>query len=116
MAKQSTHWNPSDLSHRFTVSFFRAVYADEPAFVTETNARKNKELNYYNVADYDNTTEAQICAGQLVVYMENQGIPYHKDKTRAACYATLADHLKQGDGLVLKTADIVDDYFKFLGE
>ena len=116
MAKQSTQWNPSDLSHRYTVSFFRAIYGDDPAFVTETSSRKNKELNYYNVADYDNTTEAQICAGQLVVYMENQGIPYHTGKTQAACYTALADHLKKSDDVVLKTADIVDDYFKFLGE
>uniref|UniRef100_A0A486XP31 Uncharacterized protein n=1 Tax=Rheinheimera sp. BAL341 TaxID=1708203 RepID=A0A486XP31_9GAMM len=48
--------------------------------------------------------------------MENQGIPYHTGKTRAACYTALADHLKESDDVVLKTADIVDDYFKFLGE
>lgn len=116
MSNASTQWDPLNLSHRFTVSFFSSVYSDNPGFVTSRNDIKNKELNYYNIADGDNTTEAQICAGQLIVYMEKQGIPYHFEKTRAACYAALTRHLNISDGLVLETADIVDEYFSFFGE
>jgi len=115
MSNTSTKWDHSDLSHRYTVSFFSSVYSDKPLFITGNEVRKNEELYYFNISK-DNITEAMICAGQLVVYIEKQGIPYHIEKTRAECYAALADHLKDPNGLVLKTADIVDEYFRFLGE
>jgi hypothetical protein len=116
MTSTSTTWNTSDLSHRFTASFFRSSYGDTPSFVMGDKDRKNNELNYFNIADYDNETEAQICAGLLVAYMENQGIPYHDGKKRGKCFEALSEHLKKADGKVLVTADVVDEYFKFLGE
>lgn len=113
---QSDAWDPSDLSHRFTVSFFSSQYGDDPKFITRAKTRQNKDLNYYNIASSDNDTNATICAGLLVSYMEAQGIPYHTKKNRAGCFADLVSHLKAGNGTVLYTADIIDHYFKFLGE
>lgn len=113
---QSTSWDASDLSHRYTVSFFNSQYGDEPKFVTRAKTRQNKDLKYFNIAGSDNQANATICAGLLVSYMEAQGIPYHRDKDRAGCFADLVPHLQQASGTVLYTADIIDHYFKFLGE
>jgi len=114
--EQSVTWDPSDLSHRFTVSFFSSQYGDDPTFITRAKTRQNKDLNYFNIAGSNNDTNATICAGLLVSYMEAQGIPYHSNKDRAGCFTDLVIHLKTGSGTVLYTADIIDHYFKFLGE
>lgn len=112
----SEKWDPQNLSHRYTVSFFKNSYGDEPTFMTASDDRLNSELTYFNVSTNDSTVEAQICAGLCIVYMENQGLVYHDGKTRAECYAALVEHLSKGGGKVLYTADIVDYYFKFSGE
>jgi len=112
----TTQWDPRNLSHRYTVSFFRNSYGDEPTFIVATAERSNSELNYFNIAANGNAIEAQICAGLCVVYMENQGLAYHNGKTRSDCYSALVDHLSKGDGLVLYTADIVDHFYRFAGE
>ena len=69
---------------------------------------KNSELTYFNVADHDNTVEAQMCASLCIAYMENQGLPYHEGRTIKACYEMLVNHLTDGEGKVLYMADIVD--------
>ena len=115
-SRRSEAWDAQNLAHRYTVSFFKSQYGDDPDFVTSTNKRKNNELTYFNVADPDNETNATICAGLLVTYMQAQGIPYHKDKNRNACFAALSQHLKDGGAAVLLTADIVDDHFRFMNE
>lgn len=113
---KSTEWDASNLAHRYTVSFYKFKYGDKPKFVTKTAARQNQEMNYFNIADPNNNTNAIICAGLLVDYMEAQGIPYHTDKTRHSCFKKLCTHLKKAEEKVLRTADIVDDHFKFSGE
>ena len=114
--EKSAGWKMRDLSHRFTISFFASQYGEDPAFLKSTKNRKNKELVYFNIAASDNETNATICAGLLVTYIQAQGIPYEPNKDRAGCFAALSEHLKNGEGTVLYTADIVDHYFKFLGE
>ena len=113
---RSSNWDATDLSHRFTVSFFAQQYNEDPAFISATKDRKNSELLYLNIAGSNNITNATICAGLLVNYMEAQGIPYHAGKSRPGCLNKLRDHLKRGAGKVLFTADIVDHWFRFLGE
>lgn len=112
----SPDWSDTNLAHRFTVSFFKSQYGDDPAFVTATKDRKNSEMLYYNAAAADNETNATICAGLMVNYMEAQGIPYHAGRGRAGCFGDLSRHLKRSDGTVLRSADIVDHYFRFLNE
>lgn len=114
--EKSEAWDPTDLSHRFTVSFFAYKYNDDPKHITRSKARKNKDLAYFNIAASDNETNATICAGLLVTYIEAQGVSFHEGKGRAGCFADLSAHLKVASGTVLYTADIVDHYFKFLGE
>jgi hypothetical protein len=112
----SSNWDAQNMAHRFTVSFFKAIYSDDPLFVTSSSERKNSELNYYNLAATDNIIQGQICAGSCIVYMENQGLSYHQDKKREDLFTMLAAHLAKSDGLVLYTADIIDYFFKFAGE
>ena len=112
----SDNWNAANLAHRYTVSFFKSQYGDEPSFVTATANRLNQELAYYNIAGGDNETNATICAGLMVSYMEAQGIPYHQGRTRSECFELLTNHLKGADGKVLYSADVIDYHFKFLGE
>lgn len=112
----SEKWDPTNLAHRYTVSFFKWKYGDEPDFITGSAERENQELNYYNISDPDNDVGAVICSGLLVNYMEAQGIPYHDGKTRKKCFNMLSRHLKKAEGMVLYTADIIDHHFKFLGE
>lgn len=112
----SDSWDPRDLSHRYTVSFFKKEYGDDPKFIVASNDRRNDELNYFNIAASGNSTNAEICAGLLVSYMESQGIPYHDGKDRTGCFNDSKKHLAKADGKVLFTADIVDHYFRFLGE
>lgn len=114
--KTATHWDASNLAHRYTVSFFKWKYGDAPAFITASTERRNRELNYFNIADADNRTNATICAGLLVDYLEAQGIPYHADSGRKACFDALVPQLQGADNAVLSTADLVDHYFQFLGE
>lgn len=112
----SDRWDPHDLPQRYTVSFFKWKFGDEPAFITATPERQNQELNYYNIADSDNETNADICSGLLVDYMEAQGIPYHKNKNRNECFKMLSRHLRKADGKVLYITDIIDHHFLFIGE
>ena len=112
----SEKWELTNLAHRFTVSFFKSQYGDDPQTIFGDDAYPNQELIYFNIADSDNTTEATICAGLLVNYIEAQGIPYHEGGKRNDCFNELVPHMSDGDGLVLYTADIIDKYFKFLGE
>jgi hypothetical protein len=112
----SEAWDMTDLSHRFTISFYVSQYGEDPNFIKRSKNRKNSELLYYDIAAPDNDTNATICAGLLVTYVQAQGIPYHDGKDRDGCFAALTEHLKKGNGKVLFTADIVDHYFKFLGE
>ncbi len=104
---QSEDWIVTNLAHRFTVSFFRSQYGDDPAVIASRSDTKNKELVYFNDADPDNDTAATICAGLLVSYMESQGIPYHDDKTRKMCFDMLCSHLSHADETVLLTADLI---------
>ena len=112
----SREWDLTNLAHRYTVSFFKSQYGDDPQAIFADNEYPNRELIYFNIADPDNTTEATICAGLLVNYIEAQGIPYHEDGSRNDCFNELVPHLSVGDSHVLYTADIIDHYFKFLGE
>jgi len=116
--EKSGTWDPADLAHRYTVSFFAYKYNDDPKFITKSKSRQNKELAYFNIAASNNETNATICAGLLVSYIEAQGVPFHagKDRDRAGCFADLSAHLKVATGTALYTADIVDHYFKFFGE
>ncbi|MEO1201095.1 MAG: hypothetical protein AAFX10_00215 [Pseudomonadota bacterium] len=114
--EKSATWDMGDLSHRFTISFFASEYREDPKFIKRSKNRRNDELAYYNIAAADNDTNATICAGLLVTYVQAQGIPYHSGKDRAGCFKTLTEHLKKANGKVLYTADIVDHYFRFLGE
>lgn len=119
---KSEKWNAKDLSHRYLVSFLKSQYGDSPKKLTRSSKIKNKALNYYNVAAPSNATNATICAGLCLSYMEAGGIPYEPDfeeqgkDPRELCFNQLRKHLKNEDGLVLFTADIVDHYFKFLNE
>ena len=113
---KSTDWDARNLAHRYTVSFFKSQYGDDPAFVTATKSRMNQDLLYFNVADADNEINAAICAGLLVSYMQAQGIPHHAQRTRGDCFNDLATHLKVAEAIVLTTADIVDHYFRFFNE
>lgn len=114
--KTSDKWEPTNLAHRFTTSFFSSQYGDIPAFIVSSKERENQELNYFNIASPDIDTDATICAGLLVSYVESQGIPYHDGKDRKGCFDDLQPHLKVATGKVLYTADIVDHYFKFINE
>ncbi len=114
--EKSEAWDPADLAHRYTVSFFSYKYNDAPRFITTNNGRQNKDLAYFNIAASDNETNATICAGLLVSYIEAQGVPFHAGYGRAQCFADLSAHLKVASGTALYTADIVDYYFKFFGE
>ncbi len=117
MAKpRSESWDAQNLAHRYTVSFFASEYGDKPISVTGSNLRENRDLLYFNVADHAHDISAILCAGLMVTYMQAQGIPYHTGKGRDACFAVLSQHLKDGTGKVLLTADIVDDHFRFLNE
>jgi hypothetical protein len=115
-SNRSENWDAQNLAQRTTVSFFENQYGDDPLFIAASNDRQNQELVYFNIADPDNDINAGICAGLLVDYVEAQGIPYHSGKTRGPCQSELSVHLKIGQGKVLLTADIVDDYFKFINE
>jgi hypothetical protein len=112
----SEKWNPRNLSHRYTVSFFKSKYGDDPKSITSMADFQNKELTYFNIADPNNEINAVICAGLLVDYIEVQGIPYHEGRLRKDCFSLLSAHLKEAEGRVLYTADIIDYHFKFLGE
>jgi len=114
--EKSGTWDPADLAHRYTVSFFAYKYNDDPKFITKSKSRQNKDFAYFNIAASNNETNATICAGLLVSYIEAQGVPFHAGKDRAGCFADLSAHLKVATGTALYTADIVDHYFKFLGE
>ncbi len=112
----STSWEVGNLAHRYTASFFKSQYGDDPEFIMASAGRANRELIYYNIAGSDSDTESTICAGLLISYMEAQGIPYHSGNDRGGCFSALSQHLKQGDGTVLATADIVDESFRFFNE
>lgn len=113
---KSEKWELRNLAHRYTVSFFNNEYGDDPAAIMARNDFPNRDLVYYNIARSNNETNAIICSAMLVTYMESQGLPYHDRRTRNGCFNSLADHLRKADGAVLTTADIVDLYFRFLGE
>jgi hypothetical protein len=113
---KSDKWEVTNLAHRFTTSFFKSQYGDRPESVSGRPDFSNRELLYFNEASADQTTSATICAGLLVTYMEAQGIPYHRDKTRKLCFDMLQPHLANGEGTVLHTADIIDHHFRFMNE
>jgi hypothetical protein len=114
--EKSETWDKTNLAHRYTVSFFSHQYKDDSQAIFSNDKFLNKDLTYLNTADSDNSTEATICAGLLVAYIQAQGIPFHEGKKRAACLRDLIPHLTKDEGHVLYTADIIDHYFKFLGE
>lgn len=116
MAIDNTTWDPRNIPQRYVVSFFVDIYKDDPRLITSNANSLNKSLNYYNLATNDNYTEAQICAALCLAYMENQGLGYHADKDRAKCYLALLSHLSDPAGKILKTVEIVDDYFQFSWE
>ncbi len=119
---KSSKWDAKDLSHRYTTSFFKSEYNDSPTAITKSPNTKSKTLNYYNSAAGSNIVNAKICAGLCISYMEANGIPYEpsfkkkKKDPRELCFNRLVTHLKDGDGTVLFTADIVDHYFRFFNE
>lgn len=116
MPIDNSAWDPRNIPQRYVVSFFVDIFKDVPASITSSPNQKNESLNYYNNAAFDNSTEAQICAAMCVAYMENQGLEYHTNKDRAKCYSSLLAHLSDPKGKVLKTVEIVDDYFRFSWE
>lgn len=113
---ESDQWDVHNLAQRYTVSFFKSQYGDDPVFLTASANRLNNECGYFNVAGADPDTNAIICAGLITSYMESQGIPYHDERNRKECFQMLQSHLKQASGKVLHTADIVDYHFKFINE
>ena len=113
---KSDSWQMKNLAHRYTVSFFKSQYGDNPTAMMARHEYRNQECNYFNIVDSSNKINATICAALLVTYVEAQGIPYHTGKNRAGCFRTLENHLKDADGTALYTADIVDDNFQFFNE
>lgn len=116
MANNNTVWDPKQIPQRYVVGFFVDIYKDNSGSITSSKNSLNESLNYYNIATKNNSTEAQICAALCLVYMENQGLDYHEGKDRAKCYLALLEHLSDPKGKILKTVDIIDDYFQFSWE
>ena len=120
--KKSSKWDPKNLAQRYAVSFFKSQYNDSSNKIVRSKNTKNSQLNYYNDAAADNSTNAKICAGLCVSYMEAGGIPYESSfedegqDPRKLVFNKLSTHLRDGDGTVLFTADIVDHYFRFINE
>lgn len=109
-------WNNKNLSHLFTVGFFKNTYGDDPHKITATISTVNAQLNYFNNANSDNNVEASMCAGSFIAYLDSQGLSLHVGKTLNDCYVTLSQHLAKKDGKVITTAGIIEEYFKFWGE
>lgn len=113
----TNQWDLQNLAHRATASFFNYKYGDSQSEILNDPEITNKQLTYWIKADSGSTdTRATICGSLCMAYVEAQGIPYHDPEKCDECLEKLITHLKDGDGLVLKTATIIDDYFKFINE
>ena len=116
MSVNELTWDPRNVPQRYVVSFFVDIYRDDPNKIISSTKNKNESLNYYNITTADNSTEAQICAAMCLAYMENQGLEYHLGKDRSKCYAALLSHFMNAKGEIIKTPEIIDEYFMFAWE
>ena len=116
MAIDNTAWDPRNIPQRYVVSFFVDIYKDDRKKITSSANQLNESLNYHNIVAHDNSVEAQICAALCLAYMENQGLDYHKGKDRTACYSSLLSHLSDPKGKIIKTVEIIDEFFRFSWE
>ena len=116
MSFENTTWDPRSIPQNYVISFFVDIYSDKASSIVSSAESQNISLNYCNAAVADITAEAQICAGLCMAYMENQGLEYHDGKTRKDCFQALVEHFNNREGFIIKTVDIIDNFYRFYWE